>query len=1854
MKRIILSIFTFFLIMLTVKGDTNLKKENIFVPDTTASGYVIDSVSKRGIENAAIEIKNKNLGLGYYKTKTDKDGYYEIKDFFSDREYEIDINAEGYVSKIEDAFQNNKKYYLEKEIIIYGLVTDSKDNLLEGVDVQVKSDNLYGRNARVFTTTTDKSGNYQFKQLPEGEYSITFRKYGFITDTAITPNIKAGEKFRFAVPLSRPGTISGKLAISGVSPAVPARSIFVELTGSTKYSTYSLEDGSFQIQNVKPGKYQLNLKHRAFESTVLNSKTNEKTATINVDIIEGDTITDLQYAMIPREPSISVFTNNYTFPTGSKIEFSMKTFRLEKFTVKVYEIPFEKFIKPPANPAEADPVKNSYKLIKTWEEPVAEFSPYEWKNPELVFKDPIPVGTYCIEVEGADEFRDRKYFTVTSTGIVVKRSPDSILVYASDLVSNSVIAGAKVFFFKTNPGIKKPEKEKKEEQDFNLDEEGNENTDSSYFQSEKENKILSLFKSSKLSPFQLMSLQLAQAGDTGKTADALDLFIEEYGKVIQEGVTDKDGIFQAKINTSDILFVYVASPNGSFAVSGSGTSTRKEIEEEKYFVYTDRPTYRLGNEMQFKVLGKERKDNFVPTNRDKLYYKITNRHSREIYKEGSLKLDDWGSGSVAINIPDDGVLGENIITLYSSNSERDQIYLGNGSFYVEQYRKPDFKIDVSPLKKFYVNGENLEFKIEANYFFGGALAGAIVKYKVMETRVANNVSFKEDSYSQSYSSYGNKILKFEGEKALDENGVLILKIPAGTANYDRIVSLDLSITDTSNTIIEANTSVKVGKGGFRIGILPESNFFSMEDKKTIKITTKLFDDSPVSSEVNLKFYRYIWKTAQRLYYTEDKSVFETKVQTNEKGEATIVLNSEINFPGELYIEASSSDKSQNLITGSGIILIYDGKSKIASQYKNLELELNKTYFSGEEEVTLLVKSKFTNLPVLITLEGKDIYEKQVVFMTSNIVSTKIKVNSAFAPNFFITATMQRNRNLIAVSEQINVKHKDIHIEAKITANKDKYEPGEDVTVKIEALNENGKPVIGDFSLAVVDEAIYQIREDFTPEMKGFFYTTIPNLVTTNHSFPITLLAGAGKGGNSSEILLRKNFKDTAFWKPNIRTDREGKATLRFKLPDNLTTWRLTLLGHDRDGRLGDKRSTILCTKDLVARIGKPRFFIKNDKIKVLGLLNNNDSKGMESIHTTFEVENALKEPDVNTKISLPPRGSSRQYYSINVPENLNSLSLRYKARNETGIGDALEHTVPILSNTSPYKIFAGGDLGKNREITIPINNKKGESQFIPEEVEICLNPSITNKFISSLKFLAEYPYGCTEQNISKFLPAISFNEVWKKKTNSWKSFDPEIQEKIDKGIKTVVQNYRSDGYWGYWPGSYPDDYLTGYALYALYLVKKLGYGENIPNYGTMTRGGLRAIKDVLSNQKIDDNKRAYLHFVYTLYGGWDEASYKKLSESKNLNSYQLAFLIRSLHNLMENRENLVKNLPGDPKNWMQSIQQFTDRMKSIPILAERLKKMKKNDGYGVYFSDGNEYTWGWQGGRTELTAHVLHALLEAEDKSPLIGEILKSLYNRGRGGQWLSTRETANVLFSLVKYIDNYGISKSKKGNVKFSVNKKEFTMYLNEYSSDKTEYKEKVSLPPDFKEDKITIKAEGENAPDITFDVKIKGSLNFNSSKNNSTDSREKGFKLNRSYFTIQKVKDRKGKEYMVPETFTNTSPLEVGQEVLVKVQFIADGDYEHIFLEDFLPSGFEVTRATMFDNKAGSYTYKEIKDDGIGFYFPEAKKGETYEAVYMLRAELPGRFQIRASRIECMYDPTIGAWERPITIEVIDSKLK
>ncbi len=154
-----------------------------------------------------------------------------------------------------------------------------------------------------------------------------------------------------------------------------------------------------------------------------------------------------------------------------------------------------------------------------------------------------------------------------------------------------------------------------------------------------------------------------------------------------------------------------------------------------------------------------------------------------------------------------------------------------------------------------------------------------------------------------------------------------------------------------------------------------------------------------------------------------------------------------------------------------------------------------------------------------------------------------------------------------------------------------------------------------------------------------------------------------------------------------------------------------------------------------------------------------------------------------------------------------------------GDGDAVEQSLPVL----PYglkrevgivRVDAGRSGGGGAERTIELTIPE-QSNPAARTIEIALAPSMAGAMLSALDFLAEYPYGCTEQTVSSFFP----NLVVLRALADLKLAPTERLTMIDRmsanGVKRLLDLQHDDGGWGWWKTDQNHPFMTAYALWAL-------------------------------------------------------------------------------------------------------------------------------------------------------------------------------------------------------------------------------------------------------------------------------------------------------------------------------------------------------------------------------------------------------------------------------------------------------
>jgi hypothetical protein len=113
--------------------------------------------------------------------------------------------------------------------------------------------------------------------------------------------------------------------------------------------------------------------------------------------------------------------------------------------------------------------------------------------------------------------------------------------------------------------------------------------------------------------------------------------------------------------------------------------------------------------------------------------------------------------------------------------------------------------------------------------------------------------------------------------------------------------------------------------------------------------------------------------------------------------------------------------------------------------------------------------------------------------------------------------------------------------------------------------------------------------------------------------------GQGKDEDDEmRIPIRRNLNETAFFYPRLMADENGEVTIRFTLPESLTTWKFMALAHTEDMMTGTFTDEAVASKDVMARLDLPRFVRMGDHAALSASLYNLTQKTIKG-KVTMEV-----------------------------------------------------------------------------------------------------------------------------------------------------------------------------------------------------------------------------------------------------------------------------------------------------------------------------------------------------------------------------------------------------------------------------------------------------------------------------------------------------------------------------------------------------------------------------------------------------------------------------------------------------------
>ena len=786
-------------------------------------------------------------------------------------------------------------------------------------------------------------------------------------------------------------------------------------------------------------------------------------------------------------------------------------------------------------------------------------------------------------------------------------------------------------------------------------------------------------------------------------------------------------------------------------------------------------------------------------------------------------------------------------------------------------------------------------------------------------------------------------------------------------------------------------------------------------------------------------------------------------------------------------------------------------------------------------------------------------------------------------------------------------------------------------------------------------------------------------------------AGAeGKEVASVEPTVRKEFADTAFWAASLKTDENGIAEVEFDMPENLTGWKIRTWAMGHGTRVGEGESEVVTVKNLLLRLQAPRFFVEKDEVVLSANIHNYlDSK--KKVTAVLELDGeCIQLPDnARQTVEVEANGEARVDWRVKVVKEGEAV-VRMKALTDEE-SDAMEMRFPVyVHGMMKMESFSGVIRPEATEgiieLTVPTERRIDESRL-----ELRYSPTLAGAMVDALPYLAEYPYGCTEQTLSRFLPTVITQKILKdmgidleavrekitnlnaqeigddvKRMKDWQRLcgtkrwngkkwvnrnpvfsEEEVGRMVRKGVRRLTTMQLSDGGWGWFSGwgerSYP--HTTAYVVHGLQIARLNGVkiDEGIIARGVkwLDRYQAQQIKKIKNWEKQVHPRKRYADnldaFVYMVLNDADQRS-AEMNDYLYRDRNHLALYAKAMYGLAlhvqkqhDRRDMLIRN-----------IEQFL---------------VLDNENQTAYLNMNNGgYWWYWYGSEYEAHAYYLKLLAATKPKSEQAAGLVKYLLNNRRHATyWNSTRDTAVCIEAMADYLRATG---EDKPDMTLQVSLDGRKMKEVRITSDNLfSFDNKLVLFGDAVEDgKHTLKLQRTGKGPVYYNAYLS---NFTLEDFITRAGLE--IKVDREVYKLVPVEktikvagsrgqalDQKVEKYKRVK-LNNLDTLKSGDLVEVELEIASKNDYEYIVFEDMKAAGFEPVEVRSGYNGNDMGAYVEFRDERVVFFVRWLARGK-HSVSYRMRAEIPGRFSALPTRAHAMYAPELKANSDEIKLMIED----
>jgi uncharacterized protein YfaS (alpha-2-macroglobulin family) len=797
--------------------------------------------------------------------------------------------------------------------------------------------------------------------------------------------------------------------------------------------------------------------------------------------------------------------------------------------------------------------------------------------------------------------------------------------------------------------------------------------------------------------------------------------------------------------------------------------------------------------------------------------------------------------------------------------------------------------------------------------------------------------------------------------------------------------------------------------------------------------------------------------------------------------------------------------------------------------------------------------------------------------------------------------------------------------------------------------------------------------------------------------------------DQSQIQIRKNFNETAFFFPELRTDKDGNIEFSFTMPEALTQWKLMTLAHTKDLATGYAEKTIVTQKDLMVQPNPPRFFREGDKMEFTAKIVNLTDKEVAG-HAELQLFNAstMKSADglfknIYTKIPafrVAANQSTVVKFFIEVPTNFNDAVVYRIVAKAGDVSDGEEAAIPVVTNkmlvTETMPLPMRGIGTKDFKFEKLVNSKSSSTlNSYGLTVEYTTNPAWYA--IQALPYLMEFPYECAEQTFNRYYA----NSIATKIVNSspkikdifekWKTADTSallsnlqkneelksvlLQEtpwvlqaqneeqqkkniallfdmvKMSLQLETALNKLKdmqsSNGGFVWFKGGPDNRYMTQY------ITTGIGHLQKLNALPSAQENELKPILDKAIPYLDRMLKKDYEDLI----------KYKTNLKENNLSTIAIQYLyMRSFfpqYSIAKETQTAFNYYRDQSKKYWLSQSKYMQAMIALELYRNHdattanaiIKSLKENsinnEELGMYWKEWDNHGYWWYQAPIESQSMMIEAFAEIEKDPKTIDDLKTWLLKNKQTNNWKTTKASAEACYALLLQGTDW-LSQEKTVTIKLGntiINNKD-----EKEEAGTGYFKRRIDgdeVKPEMGNISVTVSSSVNQLPNKPINPSASwGSVYWQYFENlDKITFSETPLKLSKKLF-IEKNSD-KG-PVLVP--VNDGDKIHIGDKIKVRIELRVDRDMEYVHMKDMRASCMEPTNVlSEYKYQDGLSYYETTKDVSTNFFFDYLNKG-TYIFEYPMFVTHAGNFSNGITTIQCMYAPEFTAHSEGVRVNVAE----